>query len=185
MRKQIILCTLAICLTATLSLKTYSQGTQQVIGNITIEGSRQGDFNEGNKKEKEIPIVGFAYNVQVPYDASAGRATGKRHWEPIVVTKNIDNASPQLFSALLNSEVLKTVTVNMITAENGKQKEFQTIRLTNAVIVKISHFEGAGAPGKLIPNYTPMEEVSILFQKIEIEGNKGKTISSDDWLIEK
>jgi type VI secretion system secreted protein Hcp len=185
MKKKIIPCLLIICLVVTFSYNSHAQAAQQVIGNITVEGSRQGDFNEGSKKDKEIPIIGFTYNVQVPYDAAAGRATGKRHWDPITITKNIDNASPQLFSALVSNEVLKTVTVNMIIAENGKQKEFQTIRLTNAVIVKITQFEGAGAPGKLIPNYTPMEEVSILFQKIEIEGNKGKTISSDDWLIDK
>jgi type VI secretion system secreted protein Hcp len=183
MKKQPMYLGLIACFLMFSSVKGIGQTSlQQVIGNISIEGTKQGDFNEGKKKETEIPIIGYSYTVQTPHDQASGMATGKRQYSPIMIVKNFDNASVQLFQAVTNNEVLKTVIIVLQKPDNGgKFSAFQTIKLTDAVIVKVSQFEGAGAPEKLVPNYMLMEEVSFLFQKIEIQNSNGKTTSTDDW----
>jgi type VI secretion system secreted protein Hcp len=159
-----------------------AQTSQSVIGNLTIEGVKQGSFHEENKKEKNIPIIGFEYNVTSPRDQSTGQATGKRQYSALSIIKNFDNSSTQIFQALTSNEVLKTITIELYAkSADGKQSQLQSIRLTNATIVKISQYEGAGAPPKLVPNTFPMEEVSFSFQKIEIQNNDSKTLSTDDW----
>ncbi|HTQ29294.1 MAG TPA: type VI secretion system tube protein Hcp [Puia sp.] len=185
MKKQLIHLAATTCLILVISVQSRAQSTQQVIGSIAIEGAKQGEFTEGGKNGKSIPIIGFEWNVQTPRDQATGMASGKRQYSPIVIVKNIDVASAQFFQAVTTNEALKTVVVTLEYADGGKMQTFQTLRLTNAIVVKVSQFEGAGAPGKLMPNYTPMEEVSISFQKIEIETNKGKTIASDDWTLMK
>jgi type VI secretion system Hcp family effector len=44
-----------------------------------------------------IHDIQFKYEVQSPYDASTGQASGKRRHEPITITKETDASSPSLF----------------------------------------------------------------------------------------
>jgi type VI secretion system secreted protein Hcp len=185
MKKMITPPRLIVCLLIVLTQNVFGQGNQEAIGNMAIEGSRQGDFNEGSKKEKSIPTLGFDYSVQTPHDMASGMATGKRQHTPVVIFKAIDNASPQILQALNTGEVLKSVTIDLLKSENGKLIVIRSIRLINAMVSKISQYGGAGAPSKMMPNYSPIEEVSFTFQKIEMLNGSGKTISADDWMVEK
>src|SRR6516162_2844966 len=145
MKKMFTYSRLIGCLMIAFTQSLAAQTNQEAIGNIVIEGSKQGDFNEGNKKEKSIPIYGFDYSVQTPQDMASGMATGKRQHTPVVVFKAIDNASPQILQALNTGEVLKSVTIDLLKSENGKLAVFRSIRLINAMVSKISQYAGAGA----------------------------------------
>jgi type VI secretion system secreted protein Hcp len=173
------------CLSSGVS--AYAQADQPVIAYASIQGTKQGNFKGGTMmkgKEGQIECVGFSYNIQSPRDAATGMASGKRQHSPVVIVKHIDGASPQLIEAAYNNEVLKTVTIEFYrVAPDGKQAIFQTFRLTNVTISKVSQFGGTSCPEKLVPNSIPYEEVSFVFQKIEIDNNEAKTSAVDNWTV--
>src|SRR5579872_4319813 len=49
---------------------------------------------------KAIPILGFSMGVTAPRDSASGQASGKRQHKPIVVVKDVDTSSSQMFGAL-------------------------------------------------------------------------------------
>jgi type VI protein secretion system component Hcp len=65
---------------------------------VTIEGTKQGVFAAA--KGGNIAGLRFGYTVKSPRDAATGQATGRRQHGPVVVTKMVGTASPQIFQAL-------------------------------------------------------------------------------------
>jgi type VI secretion system secreted protein Hcp len=83
---------------------------------MTIEGTRQGVFP--GAKGGAIAGLRFSYAAMSPRDAASGQASGKRQHSPIVVTKMVGAASPQIFQALTTNEVLKSV---VFPAQRGRE----------------------------------------------------------------
>ena len=166
-------------------LHVCAQVDQPVIAYVTVQGSKQGNFKgSSNQKGRDgiIECVGFSYGIQSPRDPSSGLPTGKRMHSPVVIVKHLDAASPQLLDAAFTNENLKTVTIEFYHMDNkGRSSVFQTIRLMNASVSKVSQYGGTSSPEKLAPNTNPYEEVSFTFQKITIENSEGKTTAADDW----
>ncbi|TDX02095.1 type VI secretion system tube protein TssD [Dinghuibacter silviterrae] len=150
--------------------------TLPVIAYVTIQGNKQGTFKGGR-----IECVGFSYGISQPMDVGTGMVTGKRQHTPIVIVKRLDASSPQLLQAASSNESLKTVTIEF--SRPGEGKAFQTIKLTNASVVKINQYGGTASPEKLLPNGNVLEEISFSFQKIEVTNVDGKTSASDDWNV--
>jgi type VI secretion system secreted protein Hcp len=145
---------------------------------VAIEGTRQGVFKgEGNGARNRDKLIGldFAYELLSPRDAATGQATGRRQHKPVVITKEVGAASPQLFSAAATNEVLKTVTIEFL-GRNPNGEEFVTysIKLTNATIAVLRQFQ---AEGKLL------EAVEFSLQKIEVSCPSAKTTATDDWAV--
>ena len=90
----------------------------------------------------------------------SGTSSGQGQHNPIKVTKDVGASSPQLFQAWVTNELLKTVKINFSGDERGKTSPWYTIRLTNAVIVKINHVLIPGAKGQF-------EELEFSYEKIE------------------
>ena len=173
-----------VCLFASLSLCAQDQ---PVIAYLTIQGVKQGNFkgtSTAKGRENQIECVGYSYGVQSPRDASSGMPTGKLQHAPVVIVKHLDGATPQLLQAATSNEVLKSVVIEFYkVGGNGKSNILQTIRLTNAVVSKVSQFAGTASPDKLIPNNNPYEEISFTFQKIQVENVDSKTEATDDWTM--
>jgi type VI secretion system secreted protein Hcp len=154
---------------------------------VTIQGQKQGKFRgESTKRGQEGKIVGLAYEygVKSPRDASSGQATGKRQHSPITFSKEWGATTPQLFLALVNNETLTSVTFEFVRAgaKNGTDEIFQVVKLTNAQISSIAHHARAATDGKVTAGESPgLEDVSIVFEKIEIE-NRPAGISASDSL---
>jgi len=149
---------------------------------VSIKGSKQGAF-KGDAKEEKLrdKIVGlkFRYEVGSPTDLASGRATGRRQHKPIVITKEWGAASPQLFSALVNNEVLPEVIIDFVGVNiQGEMALTHTIRLVNARVIDIAHStEPASGPGKIGQRH--LEDVSFSFQRIDLEDRVGKTAATD------
>lgn len=158
---------------------------------VTIEGTRQGKFKgESQKKERadKIPGLSFQYEVVSPRDAATGQHSGKRQHKPIVFVKEWGVATPQLFQALVNNEVLKKVTFEFLQIDKGTGKEvvYFTIVLVNASIAAIKQYTDPGVEGSASAKspsqgLKELEAISLTFQKIEIEHKAGKTMGADDW----
>ena len=136
---------------------------------MTVEATKQGVFPGG--KGGAIPGLGFSYGVKSPRDAASGQATGKRQHGPVVFTKRVGTASPQLFQALANNESLKSVVVNLPVEEGG-----YTVKLTNASISEIKQYTDV-----VNGQATVLEDVSFTFQRIEVQDAATRSMAVDDW----
>jgi type VI secretion system secreted protein Hcp len=151
---------------------------------VAIRGTKSGQFKgDGSVRgqEKWIRCSQFLLSLTAPRDAATGLPTGKRQYAPIVITKDWDAASPQIFQAAAVNEVLPQVEFEFLkTTPQGVEAVFETVTLTNATISAVKHYIGfpdAGEP----PNPHALEDVSFTFQKIEITNSEGKTTAADDW----
>jgi type VI secretion system Hcp family effector len=113
--------------------------------------------------------------LRLDHDVSL-TAAGKRQHHPLELTKQWGAASPQLFSALVTSEVLETVLIECYgDSPNGEEAIAHTIKLTNAQVVGIRQFTA-----KLRSASVDMETVGFAFEKIEYSSAKGKTLAFDE-----
>jgi type VI secretion system secreted protein Hcp len=124
----------------------------------SFKGSKQGQL-KGNSKGKGgredkgfFQIQSFDLGGEVPVDASkSGSASGKRTHKPIVITKEVDGASPQLLQAHYTNEVFDNIVIQTLDDQNKVSK---TITLTNATI---SDLRKSGT----------IEAISFTYEKIE------------------
>ena len=151
-------------------------GAQAVPGfSLTIDGTKQGMFPGG--KGGAIAGYQFGYAVNAPRDAATGQLTGRRLHAPVVVTKLVGTASPQILQALISNEVLRSVVVDLPGAEGGIG---YTIKLTNAAISEIKQ-HSALVDGR----FALLEDVSFTFQAIEVQDPGTKTIAMDNLMSTK
>jgi type VI secretion system secreted protein Hcp len=170
-----------LALSATLGLLVASPAYAAVNSYMRIEGTKQGAF-KGETAHKGsdqwIPIVQFNQSMPSPRDNATGQASGKRRHEPIKITKEWGAASPQLQRALASNEMLKEVVFEFVrTNARGQEEVYETIKLTNALVIGIQR----GAGQRTGKNSKELEEVSFTYEKIEISHANGKTTATDDW----
>jgi type VI secretion system secreted protein Hcp len=147
---------------------------------ITIEGSKQGHFKNEDQRKGADHIVGLrvGYEVTSPRDAATGQASGKRQHHPLTFVKEVGSASPQLFNACVNNEALTSVTIDFEKSTNesavgAPAVPYYTIKLINACVSNVRYFT---------EDNRPLEEVTLTFQKIELNSPTGKTAGTDDWV---
>jgi type VI secretion system secreted protein Hcp len=160
---------------------------------VTIQGTKQGKFKgavagvpkaRGSAGSGKIAGVRFLFQTTSPHDVATGQASGKRQYKPIQITKEWDASSPQLFQALVNNEVLKSVLFEFVkTDASGKEFVYHTIKLTNATVSELKAYldltDTTGDPY----DAHELEDVSFAFQKIEMENKEAKTAAADDWKV--
>lgn len=147
---------------------------------VIVEGTKQGVFKGENPRGDQktaILALGFRYEVQTPRDPATGQPTGKRQHQPIVITKRLGPATPQLFAAMFSNEVLKSVVIEFArTNATGTEELDNIVTLTNATIVNIRQFTDRS----LTPDPQQLDEFSLSFQTIKIENKSGQTMGLDD-----
>jgi len=154
---------------------------------VTVDGTKQGKFKgESLRKDHASKFAGLSieYSVQSPRDAATGMPSGKRQHSPIVITKEWGASSPQLFQAVTQNEVLKSVLFEFIkTDASGKEHVYFTMTLENASVSEFKQLtsEEAGAKHTEAVDTFELEEIAFTFQKITLENKDAKTSASDDW----
>lgn len=145
---------------------------------VTVEGSRSGVIKgDVVKRGHAGQIAGLAFDYEVVVEQTrrgSGQAVGKRQHSPITITKRWDVATPRLFQALVTGEILKSVLIEFegVDRKTGKKVIYHTIKLTGVSIVDIFQYADADT--------RELEDVSFVFQKIEIENKIGKIVAVDD-----
>jgi type VI secretion system secreted protein Hcp len=100
--------------------------------------------------------------------ASSGMATGRRQHSPIIITKEVDSASPKLFQASASHQSLGQVVITFQGSGGGAGKAAQKIVLTNATILSVRK---AGNT----------EQITLDYQTIEVTWTDGGKTATDDW----
>jgi type VI secretion system Hcp family effector len=150
---------------------------------LTIVLNKQGVLRGSSKRKegdldfsKGMECHGFNYDLTTQYDLGSGQLTGRRQHQPITIIREVDSASPLLWSALCSNEGFKTATLSFA-RPTGKPAVYQKIELTNGTICKIraansaigsgSSGSGSGGGGGGKKRF---EEVSLTFEGITING---------------
>ena len=149
---------------------------------VQIDGKTQGKFKGEGTGEKlgNIPSLHLAFEVKSPRDPASGLPTGKRQYSPIVITKEWGASSTQIFRALINNELLKTVVLNFYKpSANGMEVLFETWTLTDASVSDIKSYQSPLVSGDAYSGKA-LEDVSFSFRRIEILNQETKDVVVDD-----
>ncbi len=144
-----------------------------------IQGDIKGDVVEKGR-EGLIKVTAFQHDIVSPRDVASGQATGKRQHKPLVITKELDKASPLLYRALTTNEELSEVNlslyriaVNKVGSGAGAMQLYFTIKLKDASITGIRSWT--------TDKGVPMEDVSLTYQKIKWTYTSGDIVHEDSW----
>ena len=152
----------------------------KAIGYITIDATKQGKFKGNVQGGQKSEILDFRYSLSQPYDQASGQATGKINHGSLIVTMKNGPSTPQVLQALSTNETLKSVFIEFArTQPDGTSFVYYTVKLINAHITRVNQSayrdEQATNQGGL-----PFDEISFVFQKIEIEQKDGNTMTVID-----
>lgn len=156
---------------------------------VSIEGTKQGKFKGESIREAwkdKIAGLSLDYQVTSPRDPSTGQASGKRQHQPVSFTKEWGASTPQFIQALCTNEVLKSVLFEFVhTTPEGAEEVYHTVKLVNATVSNIRQYVGSTTfkePTARVAHDThELEDISLTFQRIEIENKTGSTMVTDDW----
>lgn len=156
-----------------------SEPNQRLVAYLQVKGQKLGVIKGGSpapKRQDWIDVLGFDYGVKAPRDLATGLATGKRQHQPLKITKALDKSTPLLFQALVTNEVLSEVTLEFVrTQPDGTEAVVYRIKLTNAGLSEIHQYD-EGRAGQ-----QPYEELSFVFQKIDLTWVDGAITATDSW----
>jgi type VI secretion system secreted protein Hcp len=173
---------LGVLLVLALGVTVQAATTAYLTVVATKQGTFKGEINAKNRKDA-IPVLKLDFEVDAPHDAASGLPSGKRMYKPLVITKEIDGSSPQFLTALSSNEVLKSVTLELVRANKGvgmagEEATYYTIKLTNATVASIHQITQDNNGTSQV-----VEEISLAYQKIEVESPSAKTTAADSWQI--
>ena len=136
-------------------LQLKIQGTD-VRGDGTLKGA-----------EGMIECLAYEQEVTIPGSASlagGGQATGRRQYQPLRITKRIDQASPLLLKAQTQGQTVEG-TFRFHRAGKAGVQPFYTVEIRQARVTSIKQV----SPDRLVPAAAaqpPMEEVAFVFNSI-------------------
>jgi type VI secretion system secreted protein Hcp len=151
---------------------------------LTLAGVKTGVI-QGSVIEKgregSIMVIAVSHEIISPRDPASGLPTGKRMHKPLVITKELDKATPLLYRVLVNNETLSKWELKYWRAlPTGAQQQHFTVRLTNANVASIAH----RMPNNKDPDLTRLEtyeEIAFTYQRIEWTWVDGGITTGDDW----
>jgi type VI secretion system secreted protein Hcp len=119
-------------------------------------------------REGSIECLSYEQGVATAREAGSGLATGRRQYQPLVVRKRLDRASPLLLKALTENQVIEG-TFRFYRPDpsgDGTTQHFYTVVITQARITGVRQL----LPDVLGPDTAddpPQEELSFAVGSIE------------------
>jgi type VI secretion system secreted protein Hcp len=157
---------------------------------LTLKGQKQGDIKGSvtqKGREGSIMVIACSHSIISPRDAASGLSTGKRMHKPLVITKELDMASPLLLNALVNNENIPTWKLMFWTTQyvdrtsaQGLEMNHYNIELVNASICAYD-FRMANNKHPELMKFNEYEEIAFVYQKITWTWVKGGVSAQDDW----
>ena len=151
-------------------LKLKGQKTGEIKGSVTQKG-----------REGKIMVIAVSHEILSPRDPASGLPTGKRMHKPMVITKELDKATPLLYNVLVNNENVTEWELQFWRpSATGAEQQHFTIKLTNANIASVS----LRLPNNKHPDlmkFETYEEIAFTYQKIEWTWTEGGITAMDDW----
>jgi type VI secretion system secreted protein Hcp len=121
----------------------------------------------GGRSDKGIEVLMFESAVKAVREAGSGTATGRRAFEPIMIRKRVDKATPLLAKALVENQRIDGTFkfFRPSPSGDGTTEQFFTIEIEDGRVDSIKQI----LPDVFIPTSTslpPIEEVKFVFNKI-------------------
>lgn len=156
---------------------------------LRLKGQKSGDVKGSvtqKGREDSMMVIAYEHEILTPRDVASGLPTGKRQHKPLMIMKEIDKASPILYSILVNNENISTWKLQFWTPQIkaatgvGSEVQYYTIELTNANICQIEqHMLNNKDPE--LTKYAPAEKIYFTYQKITWTWVDGGITAEDDW----
>lgn len=134
---------------------------------MTLESAGRGDG-------VSAIVASYEHSIEIPQEALAARASGRRSHTPFKVRKRVDRATPLLYRAMTASETIPSVRIRVPTSR-GRGGEPVMITLTNARIVGI---QSGSRPEETLAH----EEISFVYERITWASDDGSLEHTDDWI---
>jgi type VI secretion system secreted protein Hcp len=158
---------------------------------LTLTGQKQGQIKGSvtqKGREGTIEVIAVSHSILSPRDAASGLPSGKRMHKPLIITKELDMATPALLSAVTSNENISKWELNFfLTAYNDRTQSVGTemnnyvIKLTNASICSYD-FRGPNNKHPDLMKFKEYEEVAFVYEQIEWTWIKGGITSGDSWI---
>ena len=159
----------AVALNAYLKLRGTVQG--DILGSVTRAGH-----------EGKIEVIAVSHALKSPRDVATGQASGKREHQALRVTKEIDRATPRLYSALVRNESLSEGVLEFFRPGSGGQDDqYYKIEFWNAFVSGIDFTMPNNQDPSLVERES-FEVVSFVYQRILWTWTDGTIVAQDDWL---
>lgn len=133
-------------------------------------------------REGWMEIFSCEHEVISPRDSASGLAVGKRVHKPLIVTKENDRSTPQLYQCLVTNEQITIVEIRFFTSKpTGIETNYFTITLTDATV---SAMKFQKRPTFLPENQRLPEllEISFTYRRIEWNDKLDGITSGDNWM---
>ena len=122
-----------------------------------------------DKHKDEIEVLSVSWGVtSLSAPGGPGSAAGKPAFQDLVITHNIDKASPLLMQACATGVHLKDATITHRKSGKG-QHEYLIIKMNDVIITGVQH-----------GSETPSETVNLTFAKVDLEYRPQKADGSPD-----
>ncbi len=156
---------------------------------LKLKGQKQGDIKGSvtqKGRENKIMVIAVEHDIISPRDAASGLPTGKRMHKPLVLTCQLDKATPLLYAALTSNENIPEWELMFYTpqisaaAGTGSEVQNFTIKLTNANVAQV-HFNMLNNKNPELMRYNELVDYHFTYQKIEWTWTDGGITAEDDW----
>jgi len=156
-------------------------GDLHMLGYISIDATKQGKLKGDDPALlAKSEFVDFNYSISSPTDAVTGLVSGKVKHGPVTIVKRNGYSTPQLFQALTTNELLKSVLIEFVkTRSDGTKAIYYSVKLINARIIRMSHRTNMD-DANFKPGSLPLDEITFVYQKIEITHQEGNTMATGD-----
>lgn len=159
--------------------KSVSVNANETIGTMQVEGTKQGIIlgrpgAGAGDPTAGVNLISFKMGSAAPLDPAPGAVKGARPKHLIVVTREIDAASPKIYQAFTGNEILKSVVIKLTKKKpDSKPEVTRTVTLTDVIISKVRR-DG--------PDLNPLhlEELSYSYRLILVQNADGSTSTTDD-----
>ena len=162
----VVLASLLSAATASAAFESYAR----------IRGTKQGQIKSSESASK-TDAAAFRIESYKMFDP-AGAAVGKRRHVPIIITKEIDSASPKLLQALSTNETLSDFVIQS-SDPSSKSAPPITIQATNARVTSINHVANDGQHPSLTKGKA-YEEISFAYEKVQVTRGQAAP-ETDTW----
>ena len=118
--------------------------------------------------EGMIECLAYEQEVTMPGTSAVtggGAATGRRQYQPLRITKRIDQASPLLLKALTQGQLVEGTFRFYRVSKTGGVQQFYTVEIRQARVASIKQVN----PDRLVPAsaaHPALEEVAFVFSSI-------------------
>ena len=133
-------------------------------------------------RENSIECLFFEQSVKTAREAGSGMASGRRQYEPLLIRKRIDKASPLISKALVENQVIEG-TFKFFRPNptgDGTTEQFYTIQIKQGRIASQKLY----SPDTIVPATStepPLEEVTFVFHTINWTYTNGGVTHEDTW----